>query len=96
MRIRTPVSEKGVLSVTVEAARGALEGTLTYNVGHVIEDEALGSGVARVSPGDAAVIMRQEVLAHLGTAHANVTHFAGEHLFEAPTKPLLLRVRIDA
>lgn len=90
VRLGSPVPEEGIAGVAIKSAGRALEGTLAHDVGHVLEDESAGSlRVARPGTCDATVIVREKVLAHLGTAHASLAHLAREELFFADTTTLL-------
>lgn len=73
------MTEKSFLRVAVEATRGALEGTLSHDVSHIFQEEEPRFFLARGGRGHAAVVMGQQVLAHLATADSRVAHFARYH-----------------
>lgn len=85
----TPMQQEGLLGVAIEMARRALEGTLSHDIRHVLQEEATRVWTARTRSCHPAMVMGEQMFAHLRPPHARVAHLAREHLLLPPAQPFL-------
>lgn len=89
VKLGPPVAQEGVLRVAIEAAGEALEGALANHIRHIFEQKAAGPRPARIYARHAAVIMGEQMLAHLRPPHPRVAHVAAKYLPLPPPQTLL-------
>lgn len=94
MEFRAPVEKESVFRVAVKTTSGALERALTNDVADVIQKEGPRSRTTGNDAADSTVVVRKEVLSHLGTADPCTAHLAPKDLPFTHSR-LLLRIRCN-